>query len=68
MSSDHISKSKHLLERAAEVRTIAASMAEDGIRASMLRLANDYDKLAARAGARANAEDVRAVRASAPAG
>ena len=68
MSSDHISKSKHWLERAAEVRTIAASMAEDGIKASMLRLATDYDKLAARASARANAEDVRALRASAPAG
>jgi hypothetical protein len=56
MSSEHISKSKHWLERAAEVRTIAASMAEDGIKASMLRLATDYDKLAARAIARASGE------------
>lgn len=54
MSADHIGKSKHWLDRAAEMRTIAASMAEDGIKASMLRLANDYDKLAARAIARAN--------------
>jgi hypothetical protein len=55
MSSDHISKSKHWLERAAEMRTIAAPMPEDGIKASMLKLANDYDKLAARAIARGNA-------------
>jgi len=37
------------------MRTIAAPMAEDGIKASMLKLANDYDKLAARAIARASA-------------
>ena len=54
MSSDHISKSKHWLERAAEMRTIAAPMPEDGIKASMLKLANDYDKLATRAIARGN--------------
>jgi hypothetical protein len=54
MSSDHIGKSKHWLERAAEVRAIAATMAEDGIKASMLTLANDYDKFAARAIARAS--------------
>jgi hypothetical protein len=55
MSSDHISASKHWLDRATEIRTIAASMAEDGIKASVLKLANDYDKLAARAIARASA-------------
>jgi hypothetical protein len=52
MSSDHISKSKHWLDRAAEMRAIAATMAEDGIKASMLRMATDYDKLAVRAIAR----------------
>ena len=52
MSSDHVSKSKHWLARAAEMRAIAATMAEDGIKASMLRMATDYDKLAARAIAR----------------
>jgi hypothetical protein len=36
------------------MRAIAGTMAEDGIKASMLRLANDYDKLAARAIARAS--------------
>ena len=55
MSSDHISKSKHWLDRAAEMRTFAASTPEDGIKASMLRLARDYDKLAARAIARGSA-------------
>ena len=49
MSSDHIVKSKHWLARAAEIRAIAASMGEGGVRASMLKLAKDYDKLAARA-------------------
>jgi hypothetical protein len=58
MSSDHIVKSKHWLARAAEVRAIAASMADNGIKSSMLRLAKDYDKLAARAIARAEAKDV----------
>ncbi len=58
MSFDHISNSKHWLARAAEVRAIAAAMAEEGIKASMLRLAKDYDKLAARAIARARATDV----------
>ena len=52
MSSDHISKSKHWLDRAAEMRAIAGTMTEDGIKASMLRMATDYDKLAARAIAR----------------
>jgi hypothetical protein len=42
-------------KHAAEMRTIAAPMAEDGIKASMLKLANDYDKLAARAIARVSA-------------
>jgi hypothetical protein len=54
VSSDCVTKSKHWLARAAEMRAIAGTMAEDGIKASMLRLANDYDKLAARAIARAS--------------
>jgi hypothetical protein len=49
MSSDYINDPKHWLARAAEMREIAGTMAEDGIKASMLRLANDYDKLAASA-------------------
>jgi hypothetical protein len=54
MLPDHIGKSKHWLARAAEMRAIAESMAEDGIRANILQLAKDYDKLAARAIARAD--------------
>jgi hypothetical protein len=49
MSSDYMSSPKHWLARAAEMRTIASTVVEDGIMASMLRLATDYDKLADRA-------------------
>jgi hypothetical protein len=49
MLSDQISKSKHWLARAAEMRAIAEPMDEDGIKANILKLANDYDRLAARA-------------------
>jgi hypothetical protein len=59
MSYDHISKSKHWLYRAIEMRDIAASTPEDGIKASMLRLANDYDRFAARAMARAGGEQTK---------
>lgn len=54
-----ISDPEHWLARAAETRTIAASIPEDGIKASMLRLAGDYDKLAARAIARASGEELK---------
>jgi hypothetical protein len=60
MSSDHITKSKHWLARAAEIRAMAAAMADDGIKSSMVRMAKDYDRLAARAIARAKAEDIGA--------
>ena len=52
MSSDYINNPQHWQARAAEMRAIAGPMAEDGIKASMLRMANDYDRLAARAIAR----------------
>jgi hypothetical protein len=52
MSSDYINNPKHLQARAAEMRAIASTMAEDGIKASMVRFANDYEKLAGRAIAR----------------
>ena len=61
MSSDHTNKSEHWLARAAEMRAIAAPMAEDGIKASMLKLANDYDRLAARAIARASDAEPKGV-------
>jgi hypothetical protein len=49
MPSDYVNNPKHWLDRAAEMRAIAGTMAEDGIKAGMLRMATDYDKLAARA-------------------
>ena len=42
------------------MRTIASTVAEDGIKASMLRLATDDDKLAARAIARTAREELKA--------
>jgi hypothetical protein len=39
MSSDYINNPKHWQARAAEMRAIAGTMAEGGIKASMLRLA-----------------------------
>jgi hypothetical protein len=52
MSSDYINNPKHWLARAAKMRAIACTMAEDGVKASVLRMATDYDKVAARALAR----------------
>jgi hypothetical protein len=52
MSSDYINNPKHWQARAAEMRAIAGTVTEDGIKASMLSMATDYDKLAARAIAR----------------
>jgi hypothetical protein len=52
MSSDYLNNPKHWQARAAEMRAIASAMAEDGIKPSVLRMATDYDTLAARAIAR----------------
>jgi hypothetical protein len=54
MSSDYFNK--HWQARATEMRAIGGTMAEDGIKASVLRMASDYDKLAARAIARTSGE------------
>ena len=45
----HLNDPKHWQDRAAELRAIAEPMVEGGIKGSMLKLANDYDKLAERA-------------------
>ena len=56
---------EHWLDRAAEMRTIAASIPEDGIKASMLKLASDYDRLAARVGcARTSGDEAKRALAS----
>ena len=52
MSSDYINNAKHWQARAAEIRAIAGTMAEDGVKAGILKMATDYDRLAARAIAR----------------
>jgi hypothetical protein len=54
MSCDSISNPKHCYDRAAEMRALAETMANTEMQAVMGRLANDYDKLADRAQARAD--------------
>lgn len=50
--SKSINNQRHWLDRAAEVREIADTMAEGGMKTAVLKLASDYDRLAARAIAR----------------
>jgi len=52
MPFDYINNPKHWQARAAQMRAMAGTMADDGIEASTLRFATDYDRLAARAIAR----------------
>jgi hypothetical protein len=49
---DPIHDPRHWMDRAAEMRALSQSMADVEARAIMLRLADDYDKLADRADAR----------------
>ena len=57
MSSAHfINDSEHWRKRAEEMRTLAEDMRDLVVRATMLRIADDYDKLAVRADHRAGGE------------
>ena len=49
MSSRTVSDPKHWRDRAAEMRALSETMDDVEARAIMLRLAEDYDKLADRA-------------------
>jgi hypothetical protein len=49
MPGTQINNSQHWRDRAAEMRALSDAMYEEETRAIMLRLADDYDKLADRA-------------------
>ena len=54
MSLQGLNDAKHWRDRAAEMRVLAADMKDFDARTLMLKLANDYDKLADRAEDRAS--------------
>ena len=62
MLSKSLNNPRHWQDRASEVRKIADTLQEGSMKTAMLKLANDYDKLAARAIARRGPE--RATEAS----
>ncbi len=49
MPSGNVNDPKHWLDRAAEMRALSDTMQDAETKAIMLRLADDYDKLADRA-------------------
>jgi hypothetical protein len=51
---NYVSDPRHWYNRAAEMRALAETMADVRAKAIMLRLAEDYDKLADRAAMRAD--------------
>jgi len=48
----HFNNPEHWRQRAEEMRTLAEDMKDDVARTTMMRIANDYDKLAVRASIR----------------
>jgi hypothetical protein len=55
MSSHFINDPQHWLQRAAEMRILADSVEDPVSKATMLRIAQDYDRLAERAEQRSRA-------------
>jgi hypothetical protein len=58
--SKSINNTRHWLNRAAEVREMASTMVEGGMKKAVLKLATDYDKLAERAERRTQVKPVGA--------
>ena len=56
MATSYINDPEHWQQRATEIRAIAAEMTDPEIKVIMLRLAEDYQELAARAAKRAGGE------------
>ena len=56
MALQHVNDAKHWRDRAAEMRLLSDDMKDPKARSMMLRLANDYEKLADRAEDRATRE------------
>jgi hypothetical protein len=57
VTPNHINDPQHWYDRAAEMRALAETMADARTKAMMLRLADDYDKLADRAAMRVQGND-----------
>ena len=56
MTLSHVNDVKHYRDRATEMRVLAAMMEGPDTRGIMIRLAEDYDKLAEHAAQRSNGE------------